>query len=190
MTMKAAPLKTIPVFAAALFCVCASALGAEHDYYGNLHYPKELVPGVGLDEVQQEGGPDAVGYQRRTVQWWPRKGQDIVDIPAGTPLRTWTRNKGQTDKQALAGAGRNWTSSDGETFKAHLIGFRGFGIETPDPRFNNYKLTPAAVLRMENGERRAVMVYPPFHSMVSQEDHAFIHKIWQAEWKKLMVAVS
>jgi hypothetical protein len=65
------------------------------------------------------------------VQWWPRQGQDIVDVPEGAPLRTWTRNKGQTDKEALAGASRNWTRSDGETFKAHLIGFRGFGIETP-----------------------------------------------------------
>ena len=183
-------MKTIPVLAAWVLCVCASALAAEHDYYRNLRYPKQLVAGVGRDQVQQAGGPNAVGYQRRTVQWWPRQGQDIVDIPAGAPLRTWTRNKGQTDKEALAGASRNWTTSDGETFKAHLIGFRGFGIETPDPRFNGYKLTPAAVLRMENGERRAVMVYPPFHSMVSLEDHAFIHKIWQQAWKKLQATQS
>ena len=133
-------MKLIPVLAAWVLCVCASALATEHDYYANLRYPKELVPGVGRNQVQQAGG-----YQRRTVQWWPRQGQDIVDIPAGAPLRTWTRNKGQTDKEALAGASRNWTTSDGETFKAHLIGFRGFGIDTPDPRFNGYKLTPAAV---------------------------------------------
>jgi hypothetical protein len=188
--MKIAQLKLRSLLAVAALCICVSALAAEHDYYGTLHYPKELLRGVGLDTVEQEGGPDATGYQRRTVQWWPRQGQDIVDVPEGVPLRTWTRNKGQTDKQALVGACRNWTSSDGETFKAHLIGFRGFGIETPDPRFKNYKLTPAAVLRMENGERRAVMVYPPFHSMVSQEDHAFIHKIWQAEWKKLQATQS
>jgi hypothetical protein len=190
MTMEIPPMKYLPILAAALLSICATAPGAEHDYYGTLHYPKELVPGVGRDKVEQEGGPNAAGYQRRTVQWWPRQGQDIVDIPAGTLLRTWTRNKGQTDREAMAGACRNWTTSDGETFKAHLIGFRGFGIETPDPRFNGYKLAPAAVLRMENGERRAVMVYPPFHSMVSKEDHAFIHKIWQAEWKKVQATQS
>jgi hypothetical protein len=190
MTIKTPQLKLIAVLAALVPGLCVCSFAADHDYYGNLHYPKELVPGVGRDMVQQEGGPNAVGYQRRTIQWWPRQGQDIVDIPEGAPLRTWTRNKGQYDREALAGAGRNWTSSDGETFKAHLIGFRGFGIETPDPRFNGYKLTPAAVLRMENGERRAVMVYPPFHSMVSLEDHAFIHKIWQQAWKKLQATQS
>ncbi len=30
----------------AALCAGASAFAAEHDYYGNLHYPKELVPGV------------------------------------------------------------------------------------------------------------------------------------------------
>ena len=129
--MKTAQLKSISLLAVAVLCICVSALAVEYDYYGTLHYPKELVPGVGLDTVEQEGGPDATGYQRRTVQWWPRQGQDIVDVPEVAPLRTWTRNKGQIDKEALAGASRNWTRSDGETFKAHLIGFRGFGIETP-----------------------------------------------------------
>ncbi len=72
-------------------------------------------------------------------------GHDIVDIPVGVPLRTWTRSKGQTDKEGLAGLGRNWTTSEDETFKAHLIGFRGFGIDTPDPRFDKgrFKLAPA-----------------------------------------------
>jgi hypothetical protein len=182
-------MKTAMILTAMAVCASATVVAEQHDYYKNLRYPKELVPGVGRNKVQQEGGPNSVGYQRRTVKWWPRQGHDIVDIPAGVPLRTWTRNKGQTDKEALAGACRNWTTSDGETFKAHLIGFRGFGIETPDPRFN-YRLAPAAVLRMENGERRAVMVYPPFHSMVSQEDHRFIHEIWQQAWEKLQATQS
>ena len=102
--MKTVQLKLISLLAVSVLCIYASALAAEHDYYGTLHYPKELLRGVGLDTVEQEGGPDATGYQRRTVQWWPRQGQDIVDVPEGVPLRTWTRNKGQTDKEALAGA--------------------------------------------------------------------------------------
>ena len=179
----------LSLFALAAGRPLGAAIAEEHDYYKYLRYPSKLVPGVGLDKIEQEGGPKAVGYKRRTVQWWPRKGQDIVDIPKGAPLRVWTRNKGQDDPEALAGVCRNWTTSDGETFKAHLIGFRGFGIETPDPRFN-YKLTPAAVLRMENGERRAVLAYPPFHMMVSQEDHDFIHGIWRKEWKKIQATTS
>jgi len=178
----------LTVLVAILLCACG-ATAEEYDFYRNLRYPAKLAPGVGRDQVEQEGGPDATGYRRRTVQWWPRKGQDIVDIPEGVPLRTWTRNKGQKDKEALAGVCRNWTTSDSDTFKAHLIGFRGFGVETPDPQFN-YSLTPAAVLRMENGERRAVLAYPPFHMMVSQEDHDFIFRIWQKEWKKIQAAQS
>ena len=102
--MKIAQLKLRSLLVVAALCICVSALATEHDDYGTLHYPKELVRGVGLDTVAQEGSPDATGYQRRTVQWWPRQGQDIVDVPEGVPLRTWTRNKGQTDKEALAGA--------------------------------------------------------------------------------------
>ena len=170
-------------------CLCAGALAAGHDYYQYLRYPKELVPGVGRDIVQQEGGPDATGYQRRTVQWWPRHGQDIVDIPEGVPLRTWTRNLGQNDPEYQAGLCRNWTASDGSTFKAHLIGLRGFGVMTHDP-VNDCKLAPTAILRMENGEQRGVNVYKPFSMMLSEDDHAFILKIWEQEYKKITAAVS
>jgi len=37
-------------------CVCASTIAKEHDYYRYLRYPSKLVPGVGLDKVEQEGG--------------------------------------------------------------------------------------------------------------------------------------
>ncbi len=59
--MKTPQMKSILVLAAWVLCVCASALAAEHDYYKNLRYPKELVPGVGRDKVEQAGGPNAVG---------------------------------------------------------------------------------------------------------------------------------
>ncbi|MDP6544311.1 MAG: DUF6055 domain-containing protein [Phycisphaerae bacterium] len=172
-----------------LFVLTATAAAEEHDYYKYLRYPKKLLSGVGRNKVAQEGGADAVGYQRRTVQWWPRKGQDIVDIPKGAPLRTWTRNKGQEDPEALAGVCRNWTTSDSETFKAHLIGFRGFGVPTIDPR-HNFILAPAAVLRMENGERRAVLAYRPYSMMVSEADHSFIFKTWEKAFAKLQAAAS
>jgi len=174
-----------------LFALAGGTLAEEHNFYRHLKYPAKLVPGVGRDKIEQEGGPDAVGYKRRTVQWWPRKGQDIVDIPEGAPLRVWTRNKGQEDKEALAGISRSWTASDPETFKAHLIGFRSFGTSSVDPSPKiNQTLIPIAVLRMENGELRGVH-NARFHSMmVSQEDHDFIHKTWEEAFPKLHAKVS
>jgi len=159
---------------------------AEHDYYRYLRYPARLAPGVARDKIEQEGGPKAPGYKRRTVKWWPRKGQDVVDIPAGAPLRVWTRNKGRHDKEALAGISRSWTASDPEKFKAHLVGFRSFGTSGIDPTSTSQKpLVPIAVLRMENGELRGVH-HARFHStMVSDADTAFIHKIWEKEFPKL-----
>jgi len=107
------------LIATCLYACCATA--REVDFYKNLRYPAGLVPGVGRDKVEQEGGADAAGYRRRTVTWWPRKGQDVIDVPHGAPLRTWTRNKGREDPEALAGLCRNWTTSDSPTFKAHLV---------------------------------------------------------------------
>ena len=178
----------VPVVVA-IGSLCGGVAAAEHDYYKNLRYPTKLDPSVGRDTVDRQGGATAMGYHRRTVQWWPRKGQDIVDVPEGVPLRTWTRNKGQDDPEYLAGLCRNWTASDGETFEAHLIGFRGFGIETHDPRYD-FTLAPTAILRMENGERRGVNVYKPYSMMLSEEDHAFIHNIWEQQYKKVTAAVS
>jgi len=34
---------------------------------------------VSLDKIEQEGGPDAVGYNKRVVNWRPKKGVDVVD---------------------------------------------------------------------------------------------------------------
>ena len=180
-------------------CVCATANAQQHDYYKHLRYPSKLVPGVGVDKVEQQGGPAAVGYNRRTVQWWPRKGQDIVDIPEGVPLREWTRNKGQEDKEALAGICRSWTASDPEKFKAHLIGFMSFGTSSahksaewgyPAKRDMDQPMIPIAILRMENGERRGVYNALYHSPMVSDEDHAFIHKKCEEEFPKLYAKTS
>ena len=166
-------------------CMGASALAEELDYYRNLRYPSKLVPGVGLDKVEQEGGPKAAGYQRRTVQWWPRQGQDFVDVPEGAPLRTWTRNKGKENPEALAGVTRNWSASDPDTFKAHLIALRGFGTSSGDT-----PVTPSAVLRLEDGRQRAVVDHGPLSQMISAEDRDFIHKVWEEAYPKLYAKIS
>ncbi|MBC8373909.1 MAG: hypothetical protein H8E53_09975, partial [Planctomycetes bacterium] len=155
-------------------CVCANAIAKEHDFYRYLRYPSKPVPGIGRNKVEQDGSPGTVGYKRRTVHWWPRKGHDFVDIPEGAPLRTWTRNKGQQDKEALAGVARNWAASDPETFKAHLIALRGFGTSSADT-----PAIPAAVLRLDSGRQRAVIDKAPVSRMISREDRDFIHKVWE-----------
>jgi len=170
-------------------CVCTIAAAEEHDYYKNLPYPKGLVPGVGVDKIEQEGGPDATGYNRRTVQWWPRKGQDYIDIPKGVPLRTWTRDKGQFDKKAQAGTYRNWPSSAPEKFDAHLVGFRSFGTAALDGDRTKAHI-PAAILRMEDGSLRAVINHGVVSHMMSPEDRAFIHEVWEKEYPKLHAKVS
>jgi hypothetical protein len=179
-------MKLTSVVCLALFVLAGGAIAQEHDYYKYLRYPAKLAPGVDRDKIDQEGGPQAAGYKRRTVQWWPRKGQDVIDIPADAPLREWTRNKGSLDKEALAGISRSWTASDTEKFKAHLVGFRSFGTSSIDPASTvNQPLIPIAVLRMENGELRGVH-NARFHSpMISAEDTSFIHKIWEREFPKL-----
>ena len=94
----------LPVTAiVAMGSLSGGATAAEHDYYKNLRYPPNLNPAIGRDTVDQQGGADAKGYQRRTVRWWPRKGHDIVDVPEAAPLRTWTRNLGQDDAECQAG---------------------------------------------------------------------------------------
>ncbi len=180
---------TLILTAVTAACANTNATAGEHDYYRHLRYPKDLVPGVGRDKVEQEGGPGAVGYKRRTVQWWPRKGQDIVDIPEGAPLRVWTRNNGKKDAAALAGLGRNWSASGAETFKAHLIALRGVGTSTDIPG-NLHPYTPMAVLRMENGEQRAVTDCGPVSRMLSRDDGAFIHGVWEEVYPKLYATVS
>ena len=65
------------------------AVAAEpYDFFRNVQYPRTRRQDVGLDRVKQAGGPDAVGYNKRVVDWWPKRGIDVFDIPEGVPLRT------------------------------------------------------------------------------------------------------
>ncbi|MDP6110505.1 MAG: hypothetical protein QF473_40630 [Planctomycetota bacterium] len=45
---------------------------------------------IELYKVKQAGKGDPLAYQRREVEWWPRKGVDIIAVKKGMPLRTWT----------------------------------------------------------------------------------------------------
>jgi len=169
--------------------LCTGARAAELDLYRYLRYPPQPVPGVGVDKVRQEDGAGAVGYKRRTVEWWPRKGQDIVDIPEGAPLRTWTRNDWRRDAVTLTGLGQHWLTSEPDTFDAHLIALRSIGTSTDIPGFL-HPYTPLAVLRMEDGTQRAVADSGPTSHMLSESDAEYIHAVWEKAHPKLYATVS
>ena len=164
--------------------VCGATAAEDYDYYRRLRYPNKPLDGVGRDKVDQEGGSAAVGYKRRTVQWWPRKGQDIIDIPAGAPLRTWTRIMGKNDPSSVAGLGKHWPQGAGETFKAHLVALKGFGTST-EISGDLHPYVPIAILRMPDGTQRAVTDCPPVCRMISAEDGKFIHDTWEKAYPKL-----
>ncbi len=177
---------TALILAACIGGACNSTIAAELDYYRHLRPPLKPVPGIGRNKVEQDGGHKALGYRRRTVQWWPRKGQDIIDIPEGAPLRTWTRNTGNDDGEALEGFCRVWKTTDPKTFKAHLVGFRGTGTSTEhaDSRWN-FKPIPIAILRTEDGRQISVHNARFYSWMVSKEDHDYIHAKWEEAFPKL-----
>ncbi|MDP6490331.1 MAG: DUF6055 domain-containing protein [Kiritimatiellia bacterium] len=74
---------------------CQAAIAAGYDFYANTVYPgANLRPDVDLYEVKKSGGGDPLAYERREVDWWPRKGVDIIAVKKGMPLRTWTLRAG------------------------------------------------------------------------------------------------
>ena len=86
-----------------------------YDFYANLRYPVggKLRPDVELYTVTEEGGGPKE-YKRRMVNWWPRKGVDIIEVKQGMPLRTWTWRDGPMDpalvKQMPQPVLARWTS--------------------------------------------------------------------------------
>ena len=84
-----------------------------------------------------EQSPDAGGQPgRRVVQWWPKRGVDVVDVPKGVALRTWTVRTAEEEPLVEMGCLSKWwdpTLQGRKQFKAHLLGFRGVGSERGDP---------------------------------------------------------
>ncbi|MBT7068510.1 MAG: hypothetical protein HN919_19605 [Verrucomicrobia bacterium] len=146
----------------------------QYDFHYDVRYPGQLRSDVSLDTVSEENAADLKSYNRRTVQWWPKRGMDIIpleDIP-GAPLRTWTP---RVPSDSLTG-----TMVDNfpkQPFKAHLIGFRGVGDGFPkdvkDP--TSYRC-PAAVLRMADGRKRVFM-----GKYLSEPDRNYLMKVYRAD---------
>ncbi|MBT7068972.1 MAG: hypothetical protein HN919_21930 [Verrucomicrobia bacterium] len=147
-----------------------------YDFFYDARYPGYRRSDVGVDKVSQEGDGDLKIYHKRKVDWWPKRGIDIVpleDIP-GAPLRTWTT---KTDIPA------NYymeTLPRGQ-FKAHLVGFRGVGDRYPmDPKDPDSFHCPAVVLRLADGRKRIFL-----GKYFTPEDRQYIIKIYVKECERV-----
>lgn len=163
MNMKLWQSSAVLIAALAVPGGCGSASAGEqgtYDFFERAQYPgNRLRPEVELSEIEQEGGPDATGYNRRTVTFWPRQGIDIIPETSvkHAPLRTWTRRTEAVDPMTIAGSRKRWASDVQPTFKAHLLAFRGVANPYGDPFDQPYDrgaMTPGAVLRLEDGTKR------------------------------------
>jgi hypothetical protein len=134
---------------------------------------------VSRDVIKQTSGD---GYQLRVVDWWPKKGVDLIEEPKGEP-RTWTiRPESMTVKDRETA--KWWPRAlRGKTqFKAHLLGFRGIGAaQNPWNREDVTKpWTPAVVLRLPDGRKRCFT-----RGSFSDEDEKYIVGLYEKQMKVL-----
>jgi hypothetical protein len=170
----------------------STAAAQEYDYFRNACFPGKLRNDVGLDKVEQ--APDTVGQPgRRVVMWWPKRGVDMVDMPVGVPLRTWTiRSVGEEPLVAMGYLSKWWdaTLEGKKQFKATLLGFRGIGSELGDP-FQPAAMQralgtqgkgwcPAVVLRLEDGRKRCFRA-----GSFSNDDQEYILKLYVREIQRV-----
>ncbi|MDE0838656.1 MAG: DUF6055 domain-containing protein, partial [Kiritimatiellae bacterium] len=153
-----------------------------YDFHYDVRYPGQLRSDVGLDTVTEANADDLRSYNRRTVEWWPKRGMDITpleDIP-GAPLRTWTP---RVPSDSLTG-----TLVDNfpqKPFKAHFVGFRGVGDPFPkdvtDP--TSYRC-PAVVLRLKDGRKRVFL-----GRYLSEKDRKYVMKVYHADRARMEKAL-
>ena len=149
--------------------ICVGAVAENYDFYAATQYPgAKLRPGVDIYKVKQAGKSEPKAYQRREVNWWPRKGVDIIDVKPGMPLRTWTPK-------------RSHVSVGDKPFKAHLIAFRGMG-NTMSSKFrgDGGPWEPGVVLRLEDGRKRCFV-----RGSFDGEDKKFIMDLYVKEMARI-----
>jgi len=161
---------TLILTAAVVGWVSAGGAAAEnYDFYIGLQYPgAKLRPGVELYKVEQAGQGDPKAYERREVNWWPRKGVDIIEVKRGMPLRTWTRLTGEPKQ-----------------FEAHLVGFRGMG-NTMSSKFNGDggPIEPAVVLRLPDGRKRCFV-----RGTFGEEDKEYVMDLYVREMQRIAAGI-
>ncbi|MBC8374251.1 MAG: hypothetical protein H8E53_11690, partial [Planctomycetes bacterium] len=149
--------------------ICATAAAADYDFYAATQYPgAKLRDGVDIYKVRQADKGEAKACERRDVNWWPRKGVDVIDVRPGMILRTWTPK-------------RPHVSVGDKPFKAHLIAFRGMG-NTMSSKFNGDggPWEPGAVLRLPDGRKRCFV-----RGSFGGEDKKFIMDLYVKEMARV-----
>lgn len=127
------------------------------------------------------------------VLWWPKRGVDVVDVPKGVPLRTWTIRTIEEEPLVKMGYLSKWwdaTLEGKRQFNAHLLGFRGVGSELGDPfqpeavrrasGTHGRGWCPAVVLRLEDGRKRCFTA-----GSFSNDDQEYILKLYVQEMKRV-----
>lgn len=147
-----------------------------HDFHYDARYPGYRRSDVSLDKVTQKGNGDLKTYHERRVEWWPKRGVDVVplaDIPHA-PLRTWTVKKHLPHNFYVENLPR------GE-FRAHLLGFRGVGDPYPmDPKDPDSFHCPAVVLRLADGRKRIFL-----GEYFTPKDRQYIIKTYMKDRKRV-----
>lgn len=133
---------------------------------------------VSGDVIKQTPGD---GYQSRVVEWWPKKGVDIVEEPKGEP-RTWTiRPESMTVEDRKTAKWWPRVLRGKTQFKAHLLGFRGIGAaQNPWGDDVTKPYTPAVVLRLPDGRKRCFV-----RGSFSDEDEKYIVDLYEKQMKVL-----
>jgi hypothetical protein len=186
------------VFGLALFAMASLAPSAraadQYNFFARARYPGlAKAPGVDIYKVQQTGGDHADGYQRRVVNWWPRKGVDVIEVNDAMGLRTWTLRDRKMDPGAVGEhlilgietltRRLSWKWKQIGKFKARLIGFRGIGNRYGNPFEPEKFHCPAVVLLLENGTRRCFT-----RGTFVEADEQFILALYLKEMARLRAA--
>jgi len=186
--------KQVCVLCLILLVLASSAIAGQYDFFAGARYPGAgKAPGVDLYKVKQTGGPTAEGYQRRVVNWWPRKGVDIIEAKDGMPLRTWTLRDRKMDPSAVGEhvilgiealtRRLSWKPKRVGKFKARLIGFRGIGNRYGNPFEPGEYHCPGVVLLLEDGTKRCFT-----RGTFVEADEKFILAIYLKEMARLRAA--
>jgi len=188
-------MKSRLVLAAVLaFPVISGAAADEYDFFSGARYPgAERKPGVDVYRVKQDGGPFATGYQRRVVDWWPRKGVDIIEVKDAMPLRTWTLRERKMDPHAVGvhlilgieELTRRVAWGRRLKFEARLIGFRGIGNRYGNLFEPARFYCPGVVLLMEDGTKRCFT-----RGTIVERDEKFILDLYLKEIARVRKTLS
>ncbi|MHC4248460.1 MAG: LamG domain-containing protein, partial [Planctomycetota bacterium] len=145
-----------------------------YDLHYDIRYPGRLRADVSRDKVTEANAGGLKTYNRRVVEWWPKRGVDFtpLDDIKGAPLRAWTPRMPED----------SWTGTYVDNFphvpfEAHLVNFRGVGdASLRDVKDPDSFRCPAPVLRFPDGRKRVILA-----KYLSVEDRKHLLDIYLAD---------